>query len=116
MVDEEAWRELNKEISKLAKEHPRLKNRPKPFETEAEKEVREVQLEKGRDEIWRFFDSLKDDFEKKRNYVLKLRKEIESLKVKERKDELEQKLIDQNITDSELLELQALNNILQAKT
>jgi len=45
-----------------------------------------------------------------------LRKEIEVLKLTERKDELEQKLKDQTITMKELLELQALNNVLQEKT
>ena len=118
MINDKAWGELNNEIGKLIKEYVRLKNKPKPFETEREKDAREVQLEKGKDEIWHFFDSLGDDFEKKRDYVLKLRKEIEDMRVRERKEELEQKLKDQDptITEKELLELQALNNILCAKT
>ena len=112
MMDDKAWGELNNEIRKLSKEYARLKNKPKPFETEKEKEVRETQLEKDKHEKWEEFDSFGADFEKKRDYVLKLRKETEALKVIERKDELEKKLKDQTITEKELLELQALNNIL----
>jgi len=116
MIDDKAWEELNQEIAKLSKEYARLKNKPKPFETEKEKQVREAQLEKDKHEKWQKFDSFGADFEKKRDYVLGLRKEVETMRAKERKDELEQKLKDQTITEKELLELQALNNILQAKT
>jgi len=116
MRGDKAWEELNQEISKLSKEYARLKNKPKPFETEKEKEVREYQLEKDKREKWQKFDSFGTDFEKKRDYVLELREEVETMKAMERKDELEQKLKDQTITEKELLELQALNNILQAKT
>jgi len=116
MMDGKPWQELNDEIAKLSKEYARLKNKPKPFETDTEKEARETQLQKDRREKWENFDALKADFEKKRDYILGLRKEIGALKMRERKDELEQKLKDQNITDSELSELQALNNILERKT
>jgi len=112
MIKDKLWEELNKEIAKLRKEYARLKNKPKPFETEEEKEVREAQLEKDKREKGQKFDSFGADFEKKKDYVLKLRKEVEALKVRERKDELEQKLKDRTITEKELLELQALNNIL----
>ena len=116
MIDDKAWEELNQEIAKLSKEYARLKNKPKPFETEKEKRVRETQLEKDKHEKWEKFDSFGADFEKKRDYVLELRKEIGTMKAMERKDELEQKLKDQTIEEKELLELLALNNILQAKT
>jgi hypothetical protein len=108
MVDEKVWQELNSEIDKLSKEYARLKNKPKPYETERENEVREDQLRKDKHEKWEGFDSLGTDFEKKRSYVLKLRKEIETMKVMERKDELIQRLKDQTITEKELLELQVL--------
>ena len=111
MIDK-AWEELNQEISKLSKEYARLKNKPKPFETEEEKRAREAQLVKDKREKWQKFDSFGKDFEKKRDYVLGLRKEVETMRAKERKDELEQKLKDQTITEKELLELQALNSIL----
>lgn len=53
MRDDKAWGELNNEISELSKEYARLKNRPKPFETETEKDVRETQLGKDKHEsIW----------------------------------------------------------------
>lgn len=115
-MDDKLWEELNQEIAKLSEEYARLKNKPKPFETEKEREVREAQLEKDKREKRQKFDSFGADFEKKRDYVLELRKETETIKAMERKDELEQKLKDQTITEKELLELQALNNILQAKT
>jgi len=105
------WEELNSEIEKLSKEYAKLKNKPKPFETEKEKEMREAQLAKDRREKWQKFDSFGTDFEKKRDYILELRREIETMKAMERKDELEQKLKDQTITEKELLELQALNNM-----
>jgi 3-dehydroquinate dehydratase len=108
MVGDKVWEELNGEIEKLSKEYARLKNKPKPFETEREKEVRVDQLKKDKHDKWHGFDSLKEDFEKKRDYVLGLRKEVEAMKVKERKDELIQKLKDQTITEKELLELQVL--------
>ena len=116
MVDDKLWDELNQEIEKLSKEYARLKNKPKPLETGKEKRVRETQLEKDKHEKRQKFDSFGVDFEKIRDYVLGLRKEVETMKAMERKDELEQKLKDQTITEKELLELQALNNILQAKT
>lgn len=106
------WEELNQEISELSEEYATLKNKPKPFETEQEKEAREAQLEKDKREKWRTFDSFGADFEKKRDYVRELRKEVETMRAKGRKDELEQKLKDQTITEKELLELQALNSIL----
>jgi len=105
------WEELNEEIAKISKEYARLKNKPKPLETEREKEVREAQLEKDKHEKWQKFDSLGEDFEKKRDYILGLRKLVEIMKAMERKDELEQKLKDQTIAEKELLELQALNNM-----
>jgi len=111
MVDIKAWEELNKAIEQLSKEYADLKNKPKPFETEIEKEVREDQIRKDRDYKWGGFDSLGTDFEKKRDFILGLKKEVEAMRLKERKDELEQKLKDQNITGNELLELQALNNM-----
>lgn len=43
---------------------------------------------------------------------MRFRREIEISKMKGRKDELEQKLKDQNITEKELLELRALNDLL----
>lgn len=113
MFDGKPWEELNKEIERLSKEYVRLKNKPKPFETETEKELRESQFQKDKYEKWEEFDSLKDDFEKKRDYIQKLRKEVEDLKLAERKDELEQKLKDQTITERELLELLVLNKYLQ---
>ena len=116
MMNKKAWEELNEEIAKLSEEYARLKNKPKSFETETEMEVREDQLRKDKHEKWHEFDSFGTDFEKKRDYVLNLRKEVEALKVRERKDELEQKLKDGTITEKELLELQALNNILLTKT
>lgn len=111
MVDDRLWTELNNEIGRLSKEYARLKNKPKLFETEPEKQARETQLEKDKREKWKDFDSLGTDFEKKRDYILKLRKEIEALKLAERKDELEQKLKDQTITEKELLELQVLRSM-----
>ncbi|MGB8779782.1 MAG: hypothetical protein WCD81_03935 [Candidatus Bathyarchaeia archaeon] len=116
MIDDKAFEELNNEIGKLSKEYARLKNKSTPFETEKETEAREAQLDKDKHETWKKFDSLGADFEKKRDYILGLRKEVEVLKMRERKDELEQKLKDRNITEEELLELQALNNILNSKT
>lgn len=117
MMYDKAWEELNNEIGKLSKEYARLKNRPKPFETDKEKEGREDRVQKDRREKWDKFDSLGKDFEKKRDYILELRKEVEDLKMRERTDELEQKLKDRTtITEIELLELQALNSILQPKT
>jgi len=118
MVDDKVWHELNSEIDKLSKEYARLKNKPKPFETETENEVREDQLRKDKHEKSQGFDSLGTDFEKKRDYILGLKKEVEVMRVRKRKDELEQKLIelDQTVTEKELLELQALNNILLTKT
>jgi hypothetical protein len=113
MVNEKAFGKLNDEISKLRIEYAKLKNKPKPFETEAEKEARETQFEKDKHEKYAGFEALGGDFEKKRDYVLSLGKEVEVLRMKERKDELEQKLKDQTVTDKELLELQALNSILQ---
>jgi len=112
MVDDKTWKELNNEIEKISEEYARLKNTPKPFETTKEKEVREAQFQKDRREKWEKFDSFKTDFEKKRDYVVKLRKELEAMKVRERKNELEQKLKDQtSITEKELLELQALTRL-----
>ena len=108
MMDGKPWEELNKEIEKLSKEYARLKNKPKPFETETEKEVREDQISKDRHEKWHGFESLGKDFEKKRDYIRNLKKEVETMKVMERKDELIQKLKDQTITEKELLELQVL--------
>lgn len=114
MVNDKAWGELNNEIEKLSKEYARLKNKPKPFETEREKEVREAQLEKDKREKWEKFDSFKANFEKKRDYILELKKETEALKLTERKDELEQKLKDQTtITDKELLELQVITRLIE---
>lgn len=116
MVDNRVWEELKSEAHKLRKEYARLRNKPKPFETEDEKDVREMQLDKDNHEKSEEFDSLRDDFKKKRNYVLELRKEVEFLKLRERKDELEQKLKDQTtvtektITEKELLELHILNS------
>ena len=83
-------------------------------ETEDEKEAREDAFAKDKDAKWKAYDSLGADFKKKRDYILKLRKEIEVLKLTERRDELEKKLKDKDktITEIELLELQALNNIL----
>lgn len=81
---------------------------------EYEKEERLIQLEKDEHEKYKEFQSLLDNFEKKREYVLNLRKEVEAMRMRDRKDELEQKLKDQTITEKELLELQALNRILQA--
>ncbi len=78
MFDNRPWKELNDEIAKLSEEYARLKNRPKPFETETEKEVREDQFRKDRHEKWAEFDSFKADFEKKREYILKLKQEIEN--------------------------------------
>jgi len=116
MRDDKVWHELNQEIAKLSKEYARLKNKPKPFETEKEKQAREVQLVKDKREKWQKFDSFGTDFEKKRDYVLGLRKEVGTMRAMERKDELEQKLKDQTmhacITEKELLELQALKSIL----
>lgn len=116
MINRKAWEELNKEIAKLSKEYARLKNKPESFETETEIEVREDQFRKDKHEKRHEFDSFGSDFEKKRDYVLNLRKEVEALKVRERKNDLEQKLKDRTITEKELLELLALNNILLTKT
>lgn len=114
MVDDKVWKELIEAIGQLAKEYARLKNKPRPFETEDEKGAREIQLEYDKNAKWNEFESLGTNFEKKRDFVLKLRKEIEVLKLTERRDELEKKLKDKDktITEIELLELQALNNIL----
>lgn len=111
MMNDKALEELNNEVGKLSEEYAILKNKPKRFETAKEKEVREYQIEKDKREKREKFDSFGADFEKKRDYILDLMKERDALKVRERKDELVQKLKDQNITDSELLELQALINI-----
>jgi len=116
MMDNKPWEELNKEIAQLCEQYARLKNKPKPFETETEKEARKAQLEKDKREKREKFDSFKADFGKKRDYVLGLRKEVEDLRMRARKDELEQKLKEQTITEKELLELQALNKYLQVKT
>jgi hypothetical protein len=116
MFDKRPWEELNSEIEKLSKEYARLKNKPRPFETETEKEAREDQFRTDRNEKWKGFDSLGNDFEKKRDYILKLKKEVEDMKLAERKDELEQKLKDQTITEKELLELQAIKNIQKVET
>jgi hypothetical protein len=116
MLDGKPWEELNNEMRRLIKEYAKLKNKPKPFETEAEKETREAQFEEDKRKKWEGFESLGPNFEKKRDYVLELKKEIEALKLTERKDELEQKVKDQTITEKELLELQALNKYLEVKT
>jgi hypothetical protein len=108
MKDAEVWGELNNEIEKLSEEYARLKNKVKPFETEGEKELREDQLRKDRREKWQHYDSLGDDFEKKRDYIQNLKKEVETMRVMERKDGLIQKLKDQTITEKELSELQVL--------
>jgi hypothetical protein len=108
-MKDKLFQELNDEIERLIREYVRLKNKPKPFETEDEKGAREIQIEYDKQEKSREFDFFKDDFEKKRDYVLKLKKEVEALKLAERRDELEQKLRDQTITEKELLELLALN-------
>jgi ABC-type phosphate transport system auxiliary subunit len=114
MVDAKLLEELNEEIGRLAKEYARLQNKPKPFETKDEKEAREIQFEYDKNAKWKEFESLGTNFEKKRDFVLKLRKEIEVLKLRERRDELEKRLKEKEktITEIELLELQALNNIL----
>jgi hypothetical protein len=113
-MSDKLLQQLNDEMERLAKEYSKLKNRPKPFETEDEKGARDIQIEYDKQDKRREFDSF--DFEKKRAYVLKLRKEVEFLRLTERKDELEQKLKDRAkdnpITEIELSELQALNNIL----
>jgi hypothetical protein len=111
MIDEKVWKELNNEIAQLSEEYAKLRNKPKPFETEDEESARMTQLAKDKHEKWKEFDSLGADFEKKRDYILKLRKEVEALKLSARKDELEQKLKDQTITEKELLELGALNAV-----
>ena len=108
MRDAKVWEELSYEIEKLSEEYARLKNKPKPFETESERVLREDQFQKDRDNTWQQFDSLKEDFKKKRDYILGLKKEVETMKVMERKDELIQKLKDQTIAEKELLELQVL--------
>ena len=108
MRDAQVWEELNNEIKRLSEEYARLKNRARPFETEREKEVREDQLRQDRHDKGKQYDSLRDDLEKKRDYILNLKKEVETMKVMERKDELIQKLKDQTITEKELLELQVL--------
>jgi len=108
MMDGKPWEELNKEIEKLSEEYARLKNKPKQFETEREKELREDQSRKDRDDTWQQYDSLKEDFEKKRDYIRNLKKEVEIMKVMERKNELIQKLKDQTIMEKELLELHVL--------
>lgn len=106
--------ELNDEISRLSKEYAKLKNKPKPFQAERDEDEEAEQLKNFRREKEKMFDSLAN-IEKKKEYILELRKEVEDLKVRARKDELEQKLIDQDITEKELLELLALNNILLRK-
>jgi hypothetical protein len=118
MRDAGVWEALNKEIEKLSEEYALLKNRAKPFETEREEEVREDQLRQDRRDKWQQYDSLGEDFEKKRDYILGLKKKVEVMRARKRKDELEQKLIDldQTITEKDLLELQALNNILLTRT
>ena len=108
MIDNELWNKLNSEIEQLSKEYARLKNKPKLYETERMKQARESQLRKDKDEKCEGFDSL-NDFEKKRDYVLNLKKEVETLRLTERREILEQKLKDQTITEKELLELIALN-------
>lgn len=112
MMDEKLFVELNDEGHKLIREYTKLKSarsKPKLFETENEKDARETQLRKERDEKWEEFDSIGAfDTEKKRDFILKLKKEIEVLKSTERKEELEQKLKDQTITEKELLELHAV--------
>ena len=113
MMNDKPLEELNEEIVKLSEEYARLKNKSKPFETGEEKDAREIQFENDKHEKYREFRSFGDDFEKKSEYVLKLGKEVEALKERERKDELEQKLKDQTITEKELLELVVLNNILR---
>jgi len=107
-MSDEQFQELNDEVEQLIKEYVKLKNRPKPFETETEKGAREIQIEYDKQEKMREFDYFGTDFVKKRDYLLKLKKEVEALKLTERKAQLEQKLKDQTITEKELLELQAL--------
>jgi len=111
------FEELNKEIHTLSKEYARLKNISKPFEAEIDKDEHGEQFRKYRDEKRKTYGSFGTDLKKKREYVLELRKEVADLKVRARKDELEQKLIDQypDLTVKELLELLALNNILLRK-
>lgn len=120
MIEERLCRQLNVEADKLIKEYAILMSelsKPKLFETPNEKDEREAQLRKDKEAKWEEFDCIaRTDFEKKRDYVIKLKDEIEETKLTERKNELEQKLKDQNITEKGLLELQALNNLLQAKT
>lgn len=72
MMDKKAWKELNEEIANLSGEYARLKNKPKPFETESEKEKREDQLRNDRHEKWQEFDSLGADFEKKERLCSKI--------------------------------------------
>lgn len=110
LVDKEVWKKLNDEYGMLRKEYAELKNKPKPFETEDEKEVRELQYDKDRAERSVEFQSLGDDFKKKRTFFLEFKKQVQVLKIKERKIELEQKLLDQTITEKDLLELQVLNS------
>lgn len=69
-IHDKPWEELNEEIEKLSKEYARLKNRPRPFETEIEKQARVDQFKKDKHEKWKEFDSFGTDFEKKRDYVL----------------------------------------------
>ena len=110
-MSNEQFQELNDEVEQLIKEYARLKNRPRPFETETEKGAREIQIEYDKQEKMREFDYFGTDFVKKRDYFLKLKKEVEALKLTERKAALEQKLKDQTITEKELLELLALNRL-----
>jgi hypothetical protein len=111
MISDETWEKVKSEALKLGKEYATLKNKPRLFETETEKDARLIQLEKDEREKLGQYRSSGDDFEKRRDYVLRLKKEVETMRMRERKDELEQKLKDQTIAEKELLELQALNNI-----
>jgi hypothetical protein len=115
-IDKMLLDELNNEITRLSREYAKLKNKPKPFQAERDEDEEAEQLKNYRREKEKMFDSL-PDIEKKKDYILELRKEVEDLKVRTRRDELEQKLIDQDqdITEKELLELLTLNNILLRK-
>jgi hypothetical protein len=115
MMDNELWEQLNDEKGKVIEEYAKLKNRAKPFETEKEEKVRKDQIQKDEREKSEEFNNVEYSLGKKRDYILKLKEETEVLRMKERKYELEQKLKDQDITVKELLELQALNNILRVK-
>jgi hypothetical protein len=115
--EEEMWNNLSNEMGKLGKEYAKLKNMPKlpePFETKSERGERIDQTEKVEAKKLEEFNSLKDDFKKKREYILGLREEVRTLKLKERKNKLEEKLKDQeSITEKELLELLALNKLIE---